>query len=383
MNNNLFLFFTRGVSLKDWVDKGLFDREVALYNRYLDLGIYRRVYFITYHHKDKNLLESLKNSGRINDNIYVISIPRMLNFKLGWFIYSFISFLYLPKITNNKSINIYKSNQLNGAWSAYIASYLRKGFFLLRTGFTKSIFLEKQNSNRFKVKLYKLIECTLIRKSDLTIVASHEDKVYLENLTGKVDRIKVNHNYIDLDKFKKYGLNRMNRVLFVGRLTKQKNLPNVIKAVTASGLGLDIIGDGELKEELIDLVSNNESDINFLGVKSNDELSIIYGDYRYFILGSLYEGMPKVLLEAMASQCVCIGTNVAGINEVIVDSETGFLSDTCSVNDLIACISNAKSSCSQEKISNNGRELIARKFSLESHLKNEVEYIEYVTSKAK
>ena len=51
-------------------------------------------------------------------------------------------------------------------------------------------------------------------------------------------------------------------------------------------------------------------DVKFNGVVANDKLPDILNEYKYYILASNYEGMPKTLLEAMACGNLCIGTNV-------------------------------------------------------------------------
>ena len=88
-------------------------------------------------------------------------------------------------------------------------------------------------------------------------------------------------------------------------------------------VGIDLYGTGEMEEELNNMISETD-DIVLKGKVSNDRLANIYNEYRYFILPSFYEGMPKTLLEAMACGCVCFGTDVEGIREVL-DGKNGFI----------------------------------------------------------
>ena len=81
--------------------------------------------------------------------------------------------------------------------------------------------------------------------------------------------------------------------------------------------------------------------------------------------------MPKALLEAMSSGCVCIGTNVVGINEVIVNGENGFLidgNDTVSISKFLDSRIFDKDS---KTITRNSRKNIISNYSLEQVVKKE------------
>jgi glycosyltransferase involved in cell wall biosynthesis len=65
------------------------------------------------------------------------------------------------------------------------------------------------------------------------------------------------------------------------------------------------------------------SQIDFLGHVSN--MPALLGQHQIFVLSTHYEGMPLALIEAMASGCACIGTDVVGVREVIEPGVTGLL----------------------------------------------------------
>jgi glycosyltransferase involved in cell wall biosynthesis len=127
----------------------------------------------------------------------------------------------------------------------------------------------------------------------------------------------------------------------VGRLAPVKNIFNLIEALSETGFTLDIYGDGQLREQLASKAKDLKIDLNFMGIVANDELPEILSRYHYFILPSLYEGMPKSLLEAMACGLVCIGTDVEGINEIIEDRINGFLANGTSTEALAKAIKTA------------------------------------------
>ena len=95
----LTLFFTRGVSLELWLNRGLFDREKLIYEEHLKQGNLKKVYWITYGSNDLKLSNQLKKDKRLNPNIVVVGMPKLFNLpKIGSYLYSLlIPFLY-PKI---------------------------------------------------------------------------------------------------------------------------------------------------------------------------------------------------------------------------------------------------------------------------------------------
>ena len=95
-------------------------------------------------------------------------------------------------------------------------------------------------------------------------------------------------------------LTRCDRIVYVGRLSKEKNLFNLLSALSTTGYQLDLYGDGELKDSLQSRAQKLGIDAQFKGVVSNSKLPLILNRYNYFILPSISEGMPKALIEAMA-----------------------------------------------------------------------------------
>ena len=92
----LTLFFTRGVSLELWLNRGLFDREKLVYEEHLKQGNLKKVYWITYGSEDFELSNQLKKEKKLHPNIVVVSMPKLFNIpKIGSYVYSLlIPFLY-------------------------------------------------------------------------------------------------------------------------------------------------------------------------------------------------------------------------------------------------------------------------------------------------
>jgi glycosyltransferase involved in cell wall biosynthesis len=102
-------------------------------------------------------------------------------------------------------------------------------------------------------------------------------------------------------------------VLYAGRLSQEKNIGVI--AVATHGLPRVIAGDGPLRELVPDA----------LGFIPHDELGELYDRAGVVVLASEREGLPNVVLEAMAHGKTVIATPVGGIPTLIEDGQTGFL----------------------------------------------------------
>jgi glycosyltransferase involved in cell wall biosynthesis len=102
-------------------------------------------------------------------------------------------------------------------------------------------------------------------------------------------------------------------VLYAGRLSPEKNIGVI--AVATHGLPRIVAGDGPLRDLLPDA----------LGFVPHEELSELYDRAAVVVLVSEMEGLPNVVLEAMAHGKAVVATPVGGIPSLIEDGRTGFL----------------------------------------------------------
>lgn len=114
-----------------------------------------------------------------------------------------------------------------------------------------------------------------------------------------------------------------NQLLYVGRLSSQKNIERLILATEHinKDFELNIVGDGELKDKLIKLVKDKGlKNINFIGSKSGLSLKDYYLKSDILIAPSVNEGMSLVLLEAMASGLPIISSDILQNRELLGDN---------------------------------------------------------------
>ena len=117
----------------------------------------------------------------------------------------------------------------------------------------------------------------------------------------------------------------------VGRLSAQKGLPLLIAACDrlragAEAFTLTIVGDGEMRAELEAEIARRSLDgiVTLAGIRTAEAIREHLGRARAFVLPSFAEGLPVVIMEALALERPVISTAVAGIPE-LVDDRCGWL----------------------------------------------------------
>lgn len=129
-------------------------------------------------------------------------------------------------------------------------------------------------------------------------------------------------------------------VLFVGRLAEVKGVTYLIEAMKKVDAKLVIVGDGPLRDALMQQAREQGDKILFLGSKTHKELLSIYASADVFVAPSVTatdggkEGFGLVLLEAMASDIPIVASNSGGIPQVIQDGYNGLLCDEKNVEQL-------------------------------------------------
>jgi glycosyltransferase involved in cell wall biosynthesis len=86
-------------------------------------------------------------------------------------------------------------------------------------------------------------------------------------------------------------------------------------------------GDGELRRSVEERIRRHgiSSQVTLLGWRNEKEMPEFYRNLDIVVLTSLWEGLPCVFSEAMASELPIVATNVDGAREAIVDGENGYL----------------------------------------------------------
>jgi glycosyltransferase involved in cell wall biosynthesis len=321
----LALFFTRNVSLQEWVDRGLFGREKLLYERHLQTGFLSRVFWLTYGAGDGVLAGRLQREGRLHSNIEVLPLPRAYRRRPARWLYPFLA----ARVHGDRlrEADVFKTNQADGAWAAAAAARRFGKPLVVRTGYAALELAEAQGAPLRRRALLGWAESRAYRRADAVLVASPAQRDYVCGRYGvPAARVRVLPNYVDTERFCPLSLDRDPEALvFVGRLMPVKNLESLVTAAARADRPLVLYGDGPLREPLARAAAREGCRLSFRGAVPNADLPRALNGFRTFVLPSTYEGAPKALLEAMACGLVCVGTDVPGIRAVIRDGENGYL----------------------------------------------------------
>ena len=142
-------------------------------------------------------------------------------------------------------------------------------------------------------------------------------------------------NFIDFNKHEiEFSEDRENYYLYYGRLSKEKGIMTLIKAVENLNVQLKIAGTGPLEEDVRQYVADKKiSNIMFLGFKTGKDLSNIVGNAKAIILPSeWYENGPYSAIEALQLGRPIIGADIGGIPELI--DNNGYLFKSRNIDSL-------------------------------------------------
>jgi glycosyltransferase involved in cell wall biosynthesis len=169
-----------------------------------------------------------------------------------------------------------------------------------------------------------------IKHADVVFCVSNVVKDLVKTKFKKLDNIRILPNRVDFDMMYPLPesqckeLNQRfpfkHKILFVGRLAKEKNPDTLIKALEILGpeYGAVFIGQGDLK---------GSSQCAMIGNVPHQELSRYYSWCDCMCTPSRDEGFGMVFIEALACEAVVVTSNIAPMNEFIKDGENGILVD--------------------------------------------------------
>ena len=190
------------------------------------------------------------------------------------------------------------------------------------------------------------LERTALEMADAVIAVSCETKKDIERLFKVApERLHVIHNGIDLNEYhrvdttdalERHKIDRSRPyLLFVGRITRQKGIIHLVRAIQFMDQGFQIVlcagapDTPEIAEEMKSAVAAakaKRSEVIWIEEMVDKKAVIeLYSHAAVFCCPSIYEPFGIINLEAMACETAVVASAVGGIKEVVVDGETGFL----------------------------------------------------------
>ena len=358
----LLIVLSYGTGFRVWEKAGIISDCLKLIRRFA--SIYEEVWIFGYDNRE----EVERFQELLAPNVRIISKPRWV-LKL---IYSLLwPLLWAPRL---RTVKLIRTWQLWGSWTAIIFKLLLGCKLLLRQGFQFSKFAARRSRPLYYMAT--IFEKLAYKLADKIVVTRDEDKQYIiQRYKIRSKKITVIPNWVDIELFKpmKGVAKEANRIIFVGRLEKQKNVLSLVRAVkTIPNAKLYIFGSGSLENEIRKEIEDF-SNIHLMGVIPHEKLPYELNKSEIFILPSLYEGHPKALLEAMACGLPVIGSKVEGVSEIIEDGVNGLLCDPTpeDIRRKIICLLSDRSL--RERLGRTARSFIVKNYSFEKAYAKELE----------
>lgn len=230
----------------------------------------------------------------------------------------------------------------------------------------------------WRVELLKKIQKCVVNKADKIVVPSDFLRKIVSGWGAKPEKIKVIYNAPE-GVNSKYKKQRKSFLLSAGRLVPWKGFDGLIEILPGlpKEINLKIVGTGPEEERLKKLVSKFKlgNRVEFLGTIPHKDLMISMGRARIFVLNTGYEGLPHIILEAMAMDLPVITTNVCGNPEVVENGRNGLLVEYNNKKQLKEAILKLwEDKDLQERFIENGKKTLG-KFTLEKMINKTIEIL--------
>jgi len=201
-------------------------------------------------------------------------------------------------------------------------------------------------------RVVRLVEGFMMRASNAVVALNKTMyRAIVEKAGVNGDKAVIIPNGVDVDYFKpglrndeflsKFNLEEGNYILFVGRVSSEKGVHLLLRAfsyIAQESVHVKLVIAGPLTSSfsasgtspyaraVVEYAKRRlPGRVIFTGAVNRDELRVLYSNAHLFVLPSLAEAFPMVLLEAMASGTPPIGSTAGGIPDIITDGVNGLL----------------------------------------------------------
>lgn len=222
----------------------------------------------------------------------------------------------------------------------------------------------------------------LIEKADQLLSVSNSLKIAANQIAKSRREIRVVYNGCEIGVFnrnkelgvkkrKRFGISHNDKVLiFVGSVSRTKGIFELVNAfiklnIDNPKLHLIIVGDGSALPEIKGIIHANkiEKKVHIFNNRTHNEIPVFLNTADILVLPSYAEGLPNVVLEAMACGLPVIASKVGGIPEAIEDGRSGILVDIQDIDALTRAIEKLIGNKHiSEQMGVTGRKIVEEKF---------------------
>ena len=319
---NLILLLSLGIPLSSWQKSGLAAREKLYYQRFTKQG--HTVSLLTYG----------KDDGQYSTFWQPIKILPWVGRFTHFVKYAIVAAFYHWKAF--RQANIVKSNQSQGSLVGFIGKLINPHLrFVVRCGWvrTKAMIIEEEKRHGLRLKRALFFEWLGFKLADAIIVVTESDADYIvEHYHANRKKINVIPNSIDTSNYtfqkKHTDFSKPIKILLVGRLVEMKNFHLVFEALSRikKPISINIVGEGPHKKVFEKSAKHFNIDATFVGNMPNDKLAGFYQQHDLVVMTEAYgSGMPKVVLESMASGTIILASEIRSVKQILRHGENGFI----------------------------------------------------------
>jgi len=253
----------------------------------------------------------------------------------------------------------------------FVAKLLGKKIILILGG--SSVKIAEASKDLLVIVLSCVFRGTCLLANRIVVYSPNIVKIWnLENYENKI--LIAHRHFLDFEKFKsiKDLCERDNIIGYIGRLSEEKGIVEFTKAIPLIlkekwDLNFIIGGDGQLREEIEKFIAENNlnNKVKVIDWIPHDKLPDHLNELKLLVLPSYTEGLPNIMLEAMACGTPVLATAVGAIPDIIKDGEVGFIMENNSPECIAKNIIRTLNYPNLEKIAENGRKLVKKEFTFE------------------
>jgi len=198
------------------------------------------------------------------------------------------------------------------------------------------VFADRGFGVNFAQRLYlRSLGLSILKSANRVICLTLSDAKEVVRLGCPSEKVRLVPNAVDTELFKPCKEREDNWVVWVGRFVPEKGLNYLIEAAKIivddfkfKDVKFLLVGYGPWKKKIMKLAYDYGlagKFIRFTEALGRDEVAKVLGKATIFVFPSLREGLPLSVLEAMACGVPVVGSDVPGINDVIINGENGLL----------------------------------------------------------
>jgi len=276
-------------------------------------------------------LEKLENS-KLDTDVQAIKVIHRVSSKLLMRIINHLRtqlkiMRYMIGVSGDTDLFIFSIGGEELVLPLLLLKFSRKKVLLMPGGAATRVSSLKKDPLSIFISLLATINFSL---ADRIIVYS---PALVRELDIGLGRVVVAHRHlVDFTKFavKKKISERVNVVGYIGRLSEEKGILNLIEAIPLvlkerADTHFMICGEGSLASKVEKIVKGLEADVKLMGWIPHEDVPQYLNKLKLLVLPSFTEGLPNIVLEAMACGTPVLATPVGAVPDIIKDGVTGFL----------------------------------------------------------